>query len=201
MTEDLSYQSLSEIPLNRAAELFRRRHTQPANRQLVGLYKQSAESAVNPRTRLVNRLKLRVTPDPLVWAEPQVLFAADGQPLAPLGPAALQYQAAVLGAHTDEKPVRRLAVAVIGLKCTLPLHSVLRTSKRTFNTSEGVRRVSNGMALCYSLRPSRHHTGSHPRLMQFGLSTEFSTPVEKTVENPRKSAVLVPVWQNSRRNG
>jgi hypothetical protein len=44
--------------------------------------------------------------------------------------------------------VRRLAVAVIGLKCALPLHSVLRKSNRTFNGSEAVRRVSNGMALC-----------------------------------------------------
>ena len=126
MTEDLSYQSLSTIPLNRAAELFRRRHTQPANRQLVGFDKQGAESAVNPRTGLVNRLKFRVTPNPLVWAERQALFAADGQPLAPLGPAAFQHQTTVLGAHTDEKPMRRLAMAIIGLKCALPLHSVLR---------------------------------------------------------------------------
>jgi hypothetical protein len=160
MTEDLSYQSLSEISLYRAAELLRRRYTQPPNGQLVGFDKQGAESGVNPRAGLVDRLKLRVTPNSLMWAEPQVLFAADRQPLPPLGPAPLQHEAAVLGAHADEEPMRRLAMARIGLKCALPLHSVLRKCKRTFNGSEGIRRLSNGMGLCYSLRPSRHIRGS-----------------------------------------
>jgi len=83
------------------------------------------------------------------------LFAADGQPLAPLGASPLQYQAAVLAAHTNQRTVRTLAVTSIGLKRALSLHCCPPKSKRTVNRSEAVLRVSNRMALCYSRRPSR----------------------------------------------
>jgi len=43
----------------------------------------------------------------------------DGQPLAPLGPAALQHKAAVLRAHPDKKAVRALAAAPIRLERAL----------------------------------------------------------------------------------
>src|SRR6266852_2509827 len=79
------------------------------------------------------------------------LFAADRQPLAPLGAAPLQHQTAVLRAHADQKPVRAFAPAGVGLERTLSLHRFLRKSTRICNRSEGVPRVSNGMALCYSL--------------------------------------------------
>jgi hypothetical protein len=143
MAEDLSYQSFSAISLHRAAKFLRCRDAQPAYRRLVRPHKQRAVSTVDPRARLVDFLKLGVPADPLILAKRQALFAADCQPFPPLGATALQYQSTVLGAHTDEKPVGPRPVTRVGLKRALPLHSVLRKSKRTFNRSEGVRGVSN----------------------------------------------------------
>ena len=190
MTEDLSYQSFSAISLHRAAKLLRRRDAQPSHRRLVGLHKQRAVSTVDPRAGLIDLLKLRVPPDPLVLAKRQTLFAADRQPFSPLGAAALQYETAVLGAHTDEKPMRPRSVTRIGLKRAFPLHSVLRKSKRTFNRSEGVRGVSNRMALCYSLRPSRAWRGIPrfpPRPMQVRSLTRVFHTCGKNCGKSQKS--------------
>jgi hypothetical protein len=71
MAEDLSYQSFSAIPLNRAAELFCRRNAQPSPDPLVGLNEQCAVPAVNSRALLVDLLKVGVPQDPLARAESQ----------------------------------------------------------------------------------------------------------------------------------
>jgi len=155
MAEDLSYQSFSAISLHRPAKPLGRRDAQPSYGRLIGLHKQGAVSTMDPRARFVNLLKLRMPPDPLALAKRQTLFAADRQPFPPLGATPLQDESTVLGAHPDEKPVRPRPVTCIGLKSAFSFHSVLRNSKRTFNRSEGIRGVSNRMALCYSLRPSR----------------------------------------------
>jgi hypothetical protein len=205
MSENLSYQSFSAISLHRAAKLLRGRYAQPAYRRPVGLHEQRAVSTVDPRPGLVDLLELRMSAYPLIRAQRQTLFAADSQPLSPLRAAALQDKATILAAHADKKPVRPRSMTRVGLKRALPLHSVLRKSKRTFNRSEGVRGVSNRMALCYSRRPSRAWRGASrysPRgPCRFGLSPEFSTPVEKTVENPRKTSLPGSVWKNSRQMG
>src|SRR6187401_2932686 len=50
---------------------------------------------------------------------PRLLLRGNRQPLATLGPAPLQHDPAVLGAHAHEESVGPPAAAVIGLKRTL----------------------------------------------------------------------------------
>src|SRR5262249_15914593 len=64
---------------------------------------------------IVHPLKFRAASDPFGWSKLQLL-AADREPLATLGAAAFQHQAAVLRAHSDQKTMRPLAVARIGLE-------------------------------------------------------------------------------------
>jgi hypothetical protein len=60
VAEDLTYQSFSAIPLNCAAEFFRRRNAQSPPSQLIGPNKQGAIAAVNSCAFLVNLLKVGV---------------------------------------------------------------------------------------------------------------------------------------------
>src|SRR5262245_38706412 len=46
-------------------------------------------------------------------------LVADGQPLAALGLAPLEYDAAVLGAHPNKEPVRAATATAVGLKSAL----------------------------------------------------------------------------------
>jgi hypothetical protein len=114
-TKNLSNQSFSSISPDGAPELPGGRDPEPANAELVREHEHRGVSAVNFDTAVVHLLELCAAADPLGWSELQ-LFAADGQALAALRPAAFQNQAAVLRAHTDQKAVRPLAAARIRLK-------------------------------------------------------------------------------------
>jgi hypothetical protein len=129
-TENLSYQTFSAISLDRSTQLFRRGDTEAADAQGVRLDEYRAVSTVNAGALFVNLLEFSMTADPLMtpeathrWLCPPppvegsgVLFAADGQPLAALGAAALQHQTAVFRAHTHQKPVGFCAVPSIRLE-------------------------------------------------------------------------------------
>jgi hypothetical protein len=85
VTENLSYQSFSAISYHRAAELLCHRHAQPPHRTAVGLQKKRAIAAVEFRAGLVDVLKLRMAPNPLVLAERQpysLLTVSRFRPLA-----------------------------------------------------------------------------------------------------------------------
>ena len=79
--------------------------------------------------------------------------------------------------------MRLRAVTRIGLKSPNSLsHDIPSVLRRTVNVSERVLRVSIKRQVCYSRRPfSKHSSAVIP--CTFGLFPEFSTPVEKTVEN------------------
>jgi len=70
------------------------------------------------------------------------LLAADCETLAALRTSPLQNQAAVLGAHTDQKPVCTCASTGIGLKSALSLHRIPLLQKRTVNVSQPLPKVS-----------------------------------------------------------
>src|SRR5688572_27350093 len=55
-------------------------------------------------------------------------LVGDRQPLAALGPPALENDAAVLGRHANPEPVRLLAATLVGLECAFPLHALLPSS-------------------------------------------------------------------------
>jgi len=114
-TEDFSNQSLRPVPFDRAAELARGGDAEPAHRTAIRQDKDRAVTTVQPGATLVDLLEFRAAANALVWAEPQLL-AADGETLAAFRAPALQHQAAVLRAHTYQKPVRLLAMTVIRLK-------------------------------------------------------------------------------------
>jgi hypothetical protein len=100
---------------------------------------------VNLGAARVDVLKFSAPPDVLCGAESQDtnLLAADGQPLAALGATTLDDEPAVLRGHADEKPMRALAMARVGLKCADTLcHDDPFRLKRTFNVSERLREVS-----------------------------------------------------------
>jgi len=70
-SENLSYQTLSTISNNGAAQSFRRRNTEAADRRPVRLRKQRVVAARDAGAMLVDVLKLGVPADPLVRAEIQ----------------------------------------------------------------------------------------------------------------------------------
>jgi hypothetical protein len=114
-TENLSNQAFCSVPLNGPSKLACGGDAQPTRGAAVRQEEHRAVPTVNPGAALVDLLKLRAAANALVWAEPQLL-AADGEALAALGAPALQDQAAVLGAHAHQKPMRLLAVTRVGLK-------------------------------------------------------------------------------------
>jgi hypothetical protein len=68
-TENLSYQSLSSISLDRAAELACRRDPQPPDGELVRKGEQRGEAAVNLDAPIVDLLELGALTNPLVAPE------------------------------------------------------------------------------------------------------------------------------------
>ena len=91
----------------------------------------------------------------------------DRQPFASLGAPPLEHGAAVLGGHTDEKPVRALAAPAVWLKRAFALHEIpaaVYELRRNPHTSEGRLPVSISRAraavfypvprLCYSPFPA-----------------------------------------------
>ena len=69
MTENLSYQSFSAIPLNRASQFLRRGYSQPADIELVGQDEERAVATVDADTVLVSLLKISATTDALIGAK------------------------------------------------------------------------------------------------------------------------------------
>ena len=181
-TENLSYQSFCSVSLNGSAELFRRRDAQAPHRPVVGQNEHGCVAPVNPCAAFIDFLKLGAAADVFMRPEPRQmsLFAADGQALTPFRAAAFEHQPPVFRAHPHEKPVRLRPVAGIRLERALPFHAFTPDSEPTMlaTASESV----NGSGLCYSLRPSSGPQGA-PKTCTFGLFPEFSTPVEKAVEN------------------
>jgi hypothetical protein len=70
MTENLSYQSFSTIPLDGAPQLLRSGDSQPADIELVGQDEERAVATVDAGTVLVSLLKISAAPDPLAGAGP-----------------------------------------------------------------------------------------------------------------------------------
>ena len=66
VSENLSYQSFSTIPLDRATELFRGGYSQPSDIELVGQDEERAVAAMDAGTVLVGLLKIGAKPDPLI---------------------------------------------------------------------------------------------------------------------------------------
>src|SRR5207253_1285253 len=114
-------QSFGPVSLDRAAELFRRRDPKPTRRatRRTGEQEHGQIPAMNPGPALIDLLKICAPANPLCPREGIVqaigfqLFAADREPLSALGASALQDEPAVLGAHSDQKPVRPLAMAIV----------------------------------------------------------------------------------------
>ena len=124
-TKDLSNQSLSSISLNGSAELAGRCNPQPADPALVGQDEHRAVATMESDAAFVHLLVFSAAADSFVWPEAHrraagPLFAADGQPLPPLGAAALQHEATVFRAHSHEKPMRPFTMTRIGLKSSDP---------------------------------------------------------------------------------
>ena len=75
------------------------------------------------------------------------LIGGDSEALAPLGAAALQHQAAVLGGHPDQKPVRPATPAIVRLIRPLHCCKALKRDLRPLQTFEQADRTSNGIQL------------------------------------------------------
>jgi hypothetical protein len=69
-TKNLSNQSFSPIPLDRAAKFFGGRDAEAAHGALIGKHEDGRETPMNPRAVFVDRLKLGAAPDALVRPEP-----------------------------------------------------------------------------------------------------------------------------------
>jgi len=67
--EDLSNQSFSSIPLNRAAQLPGRRDSQPARRAAAPSHKQGQKPAAKPRPLGIDLAILGAAADPIVWSK------------------------------------------------------------------------------------------------------------------------------------
>ena len=167
-SENLSYQSFSSVSLNGSAELFRRRDAQASDRAVVGQDEHGCVAPVNPGAALIDFLKLGAAADAFVRPKPRqrCLFAADGQALAALRPAAFEHQPPVFGAHPHQKPVRFRPVAGVRLERTLPFHAFTPDGEPTMlaTASESV----NRSGLCYSRRPS-NRSRERPNSCTFGL--------------------------------
>ena len=114
-TKNLSNQSLSSVSENCAAELARRRYPETANPKFVGQHEHGCVAAVYFDATVVDPLKLCASSNPFGWSELQLL-AADSEPFTAFGATAFEYQTAVFRAHSDQKSVRPLPAARIGLK-------------------------------------------------------------------------------------
>src|SRR6185503_8879648 len=135
--------------------------------------------------------------------------AADGEPFAALRTAPLEHEPPVLGAHAHEESVRLLPVTRIGLKRAHSLGHEIPSRRRAVRASARQTALieplmlSNGFRECQSTGAQECATVGVllwpvPAAVDpcsFGLSPEFSTPVEKTVENRGEAepkAVLHP---------
>src|SRR5262245_11391650 len=107
--------------------------------------------------------------------------------LAALRASPFQHDTAVFRAHADQKAVRALPPARIGLKRSLPLHllpagAFLKVIELTMlaNAFQECQTRGECATVCVL---SRELTGLF-RPCAFGLFPKFSTPVEKAVEIP-----------------
>src|SRR5262245_58820443 len=135
-TENLSYQSFSSIPSDRAAQFLRRRNPKAAHATRVHQDEERAIPTGDANAPLVYQPEIGVASDSFVGPEGMTgscvlrrpghtrLFAADRQTFAAFGTAALEHQSAVLRAHPHQKPVRPLAAARVGLERALSLHEI-----------------------------------------------------------------------------
>jgi hypothetical protein len=111
------------------------------------------------------------------------LLAGDGQPFSAFCAASFQDEPTVLRAHTDEKTVRPLPSAGVGLKRAFTFHGILLVENEPSMLANafGECQLTAGCVTVGVL--SRSAVRSGIRSMLFGLPPKFSTPVEKTVEN------------------
>jgi hypothetical protein len=114
-TKNLSNQSFSSVSPNGAPELARGGDSETAHTERVGQQEHGRVAAMNFDATVVDLLEFCAASNPLGWSELQ-LFAADGEPFAALRAATFEHQTAVFRAHSDEKPMRPLPAARIGLK-------------------------------------------------------------------------------------
>jgi hypothetical protein len=151
---------------------------------------------MDSRSPLVHVLELRAPPNPFMSTEAAhrigprpacrdtdrsaPLFAADRQTFAALRAAALEHEAAVLGAHPHQEPVSLFPAPGIRLKCALTLH------KSPYENEPPMLANAFGRCQCTGVCATvcdLHGGGMTPQAAcAFGLSPKFSTPVEKTVE-------------------
>jgi hypothetical protein len=75
MTENLSYQSFSSIPLNGPSELSSDRDSQTSNREPVRQHEQRDVPPMDAQAFLVDQLEVRTPANPLVGPESHVAFS------------------------------------------------------------------------------------------------------------------------------
>ena len=145
MTKNLSNQSFSPVSLNGSAELLRRGDAQTPDPAVVGQDEHGRKAPVDSHAAFIDFLKLGAAADVFMRPEPRQisLFAADGQALAALRPAAFEHQPPVFRAHPHQKPVRLRPVASVRLERALTFHAftpdaeptMLATSPESVNRS------------------------------------------------------------------
>ena len=180
-TKNLSNQTFSFISLDRSAQFFCRRDAETADCQAIGKDEDGAVPSVHACALLVNLLELCAGLDPFIGPErSQCLPGADRQALAALCAPPLEHQPAVFRAHAHQKSVGFPATPGVGLERPLPLHIPSLGNEPSMLAFTFGR--CQCRAVCVTV-PSLHESKS-PRQSPctFGLSPEFSTPVEKTVE-------------------
>ena len=168
VTENLSNQSFSSIPLNRPAELFRRRNAQTSDRAVVGQDEHGRKPTVDSGAAVIDFLKLGAAPDAFMGPESRhrSLFAADGQAFAAFRPAAFEYEPPVFRTHTHEKPMGLRPTAVVRLERALPFHAFTPDGEPPMLAT--VHERVNRSGLCYNRRPSNQSHG-RPNPCAFGL--------------------------------
>jgi hypothetical protein len=110
------------------------------------------------------------------------LAGGNRQALAPFGPTTFEYQATVFRAHAHDEPMRAATVADVWLKSSLHRKpKCYRTGEKPVNVRPACSRVFGGP---FSGREAYARVTSPETLVKQSRSgPEFSTGVEKTVEN------------------
>jgi hypothetical protein len=201
-TENLSYQSLGSISLDGPTELPGSRYAQACHFEPAGHDEKRAVTPAKTGSTLVDLLEFTAAPDPLAGSEAtgpcqlRLLFTTDGQAFTSLRPASLKNQSTVFGTHPDEETVRALSPSGVRLERSFALHRLtLLSAIESSDTSEGFLDVSIMVdprcawfvseTACFVLQSASFISRFPGRstACPFGLFPEFSTPVEKTVEN------------------
>lgn len=115
-----------------------------------------------------------------------LLAGGNRQALAPFGPTTFEYQPAVFRAHPHDEPMRAATTTDVGLKSnTHKKHKCYRTGEKPVNVQPASRDAFPTVFEGLSSQARRMLESPPPkqRSWQGSSGMEFSTGVEKTVEN------------------